>query len=515
MLLAALGLGALAAGGGAAVLARPPRRRSAGDLALHELAPGVFVYRGFFSNSGVLALSKRCVVVDTQVAPLAAARLREQIAARVQLPITHVVNTHYHGDHVGGNASFPEAEIVASADTARLTVERDGERVEYAHTFGLAFERVHAAPPATRTFEGRLDLDLDGERLELFQPGPVETPDACVVHWPARAAVFTGDAIATHDYPWTGVPFLDEGLQPDGKWVAAIRAIRALRPEVLVPGHGPALVGRRRIDARLDLLATLFTELFAAVRGELAKGTPLADMAARVDARLARFRTRSDLKEQVLSQRFAIYKAMNGLLPGRRGKGWWSELRPSVVRRAPPEAIATQLATMTGAELRARAAIASRPVAIALLEAQAARDPKDAAARGQLADVFLDAGLATRPYVDATEYFAAAAASAREALALDPHDRLGLVSLGGVEVWGAMVLAQPMAPGIAKLTRGLDQLSSPSLTGRQRRKAAFFLGKAHQLEGRLDESDRWYRHALPPPARPLFPLVRARLRATP
>jgi glyoxylase-like metal-dependent hydrolase (beta-lactamase superfamily II) len=492
--------------------ARPRRWASSGDLQLHRLAADVYLYRGFFSNSAVLVLDSAVVVVDTQVSPLAAQRLKDAIAKVTPLPVKYVVNTHYHGDHTGGNAAFPEAEVISTDDCGRYIVERDSERVEYAQTFGLAFAQVHPTRGPTRTFKGSLQLSVGRDVLELHQWGAVETPDACVVVWPARKVVACGDAVSTRDYPYLGVPFLDEGLRDDGQWLGCLTQIRDQQPELLLAGHGPALVGRRRIGARLNLLLQLKRDLLNETRRELAAGGSVAQIVERVDARLAHYRRRGDLFERTVSQRFAIYRCINNLSPERKGRGWWHELRPSVIRRAgPAELVQHDALTRTGDEVIALARRSRRALAIALLERWLEGHPDDARAHASLAVIFLEGFGATRPSVDGTEFVVAAGRAARAAAELDPHEPLALLVLGAVEVFGAMVLAQPMASGIAKLETAL---ASP-LSVSDQRLGQFFLGKAHQLELRPEDSDRHYRRLLPAWARPLYPLIRERLRAYP
>lgn len=499
---------------GAWRVSRPPPARS-GDLEMRRVVDGVWLYRGYFSNSAVLVLPAGVVVVDTQVSPLAAQRLRTAVEQVTKRPIRAVVNTHYHGDHTGGNALFPEAEIVATADCARYVVERDAERIEYATTFGLSFQAIHPTIPPTRTFQGRTELKVGDDTLELLQLGRVETPDACVLWWPARRVVCCGDGVATVDYPYLGVPFLDEGLRDDGSWIGFLRAIIELKPVALVPGHGPALVGEEVIRARLELLISLMTDLMGAVKRELAAATPPRELVEKVNRELRRYPGRKDLTEYTVSQRFAIYRCLNNLLPERKGKGWWHELRPSVVRRAPADQVAAELAgtrdpSSRAAELARRNA--ARPLAVALLEEWTRQHPDDAKAWAQLADIYFDSSAGVSPTVDATEFIALTAQAAQRALAVDPAVQLGLLHGGVVEVFGGMVLAQPMASGIAKLEAALEP---GGLTRRQRQKALFFLGKAHQMERRDGESDRYFRRALPAWLRPLYPLLRARLRAYP
>jgi len=486
-------------------LSRPPRFRGAGDLHLQRLGEGVYLYRGYFSNSAVLVFPHGVVVVDTQVSPLAAQRLRKEIERVTQKPIRYVVNTHYHGDHTGGNALFPEAVTIGTEDCLRYVHERDDERREYAETFGLTFDHFHPTVPPARTFSGRLVLDDLGEPVEILQLGRAETPDACIVHVPSRGVVVSGDGVATTHYPYLGVPFLDEGLRDDGEWLHFLAGIRKLRPRILLPGHGMALVGEDRIAARLELLSSLFRDLITAVKRELAAGTPIPVLVERVDRELAHYTRRAELLEYTVSQRFAIYRCVNNLLPERKGRGWWHDLRPSVIERERPRVDTTE-------DPGVLAARGQRPLAIGILEQRVERNSDDAAAWAQLADVLFDGARSVRPKVDSTEYIAASARACREALARDPNAPLALLNLGLVEVFGAMVLAQPMTRAIEKIERAL---ASRALTANQRRKGHFFLGKAHQMELRLADADAWYRRALPWAMRPIYPLLRERIYAYP
>lgn len=491
-----------------------PTGRQSGDLQLYRVTDGVYLYRGFFSNSAVLVLSDCVVVVDTQITPRAGERLRQAIARVTDRPVTHVVNTHYHGDHAGGNGAFADCEIIATAETARYVDERDDERLDYARTFGLIFQDVPVVAPPTRTFSGELELDVGGERLRIFQAGRVETPDACVVYWPRREVLLCGDGIATVSYPYLGVPFLDEGLRDDGEWIGFLRRMQALDPEFVLAGHGTALIGKERINRRLELLIALYTNLFAAVRAEVARGTPLPELVPAVDRRLQVYATHPDLQQNTVSQRFAILRAYNSVHPERRGRGWW-ELKPSVVTRAPAAAVAAELAGMGFAQLQERArqlAPKQLPLAHSLVEGWIARHPDDAAAYALLAELLFAGSARIQPVVDATEYIKLATAAAERALAIDPGQPLGLLMLGALEIWSAIVLAQSMDRGLARLQRAL---ATTSLSRPQRRLGQFFVGKAHQYELRDAESDLALAQVLPGWLRWLYPLVRKKLRATP
>lgn len=511
-----LGAGALAAAGlGFGALWRKVGGTT-GDLRLHRLAPDVWVYRGFFSNSAALVLPEGVAVVDTQTTPAVGARLRGQIARVTPRPVRWVINTHYHGDHVGGNNAFADAEIVAPEETARLVVERDQERVEYCHTFGLLLQDVPAVRRPDRTFRGRTTLESGGETLEIMQLGRCETPDAAVVWWPSRRALMAGDGVATDQYPWLGVPFLDEGLQADGEWLRYLDGIAALRPRVLIPGHGRPLVGERHIQARLELLRRLLGELLETVRGELAKGAELPAVVERVDQRLAPFRLRPDLVERVVSQRFAIYRAINSLSPERRGRGWWQDLRPSAIRRAPPAELEAALAGLPEEAVPGRAAEAlaagERPLALALLERHLARHPEDGPAWALLSEVQVASAFSTKPIVDGMEYARHAAQSTTRALELVPDHPLARLNRGVLEAWSALVTGQDVDGPVAHLQAAV---ASGALTRAQEQRACFFVARALDAAGREAEAAPWFARLLPWPLRWLGPLLLPRLRTLP
>jgi cyclase len=485
------------------------------DMRLHRLAPDVYVYRGFFSNSAVLVLPRSVVVIDTQTNPRVAERLKRQIALVTDRPIKHVINTHYHGDHVGGNQAFPEAIVIAPEDTARFVHERDQERVEYCHTFGLHLQEVPVVRPPDRTFRDHTTLEIDGETLELAQLGRNETPDACVVFWPARKVAVVGDGVATDQYPWLGVPFLDEGLQDDGQWLGYLAAIGERRPEVLIPGHGAPLVGGPVIQARLTLLRALLTDLLEAVRVEIRAGTPFREGVERVDAKLAHYRRRTDLAERVVSQRFAIYRAWNSVDPSRRGQGWWADLRPKVLRDVPEAELDGLRSGLDSVAIRRKAttlAGSDRPLAVALLRRHLAENGDDTAAWVTLSSLALGGAVRTRPIVDATEYVNAAGPAAARALALEPSNPIAALNQGIVEVWGALVTGQPMD---APVTRLQAAVTGRGLSFAQRMLGRFFLAKAHQAEGRDAEADRWFSALLPGPLAWFAPVLVPRLRTYP
>jgi glyoxylase-like metal-dependent hydrolase (beta-lactamase superfamily II) len=86
--------------------------------------------------------------------------------------------------------------------------------------------------PPTRTFDGTLELDVGGRRVELIEVGPAHTPGDLIVHVPDERVVFAGDLMFVGVTPimWVG---------PVENWLAGLDRIIELTPRAVVPGHGP------------------------------------------------------------------------------------------------------------------------------------------------------------------------------------------------------------------------------------------------------------------------------------
>jgi len=220
-------------------------------MELREIAPRVFAClqeeRGLgTSNSGLVNAGGGLVVDTFWDLP----HTRELIAQYTRVwdaPARRVLNTHHNGDHAWGNQLFAGAEILGH----RKCAENFGrERPEYMQMLkGQAgsenpvlrmlaerlapwdFTGVELVPPTT-LIDDRLDLDLDGLRVELRWVGPAHTGGDVIVHLPRERIVFTGDVLFRLCTPigWDGT---------FDRWIAALDEIVALAPALVVPGHGP------------------------------------------------------------------------------------------------------------------------------------------------------------------------------------------------------------------------------------------------------------------------------------
>lgn len=229
-----------------------------------EAALGSPANRNFISNAGFVVTPAGVVVIDALGSPQLARDLLDAIAQITPLPVTHVVVTHYHADHIYGLQEFRRrgARILAhrgaleylNSETARMRLEVS--RKELAPWVDGSTELVHA----DEWLQGPRELVLGGTRLVVRPVGPAHTPEDLVVSLPAEGVLFAGDMVFRGRVPFVG--------QADSRqWIAALETLLAMDPKVVVPGHGPMSTSvRQDLELTRDYLAYLRTTMGAAAR---------------------------------------------------------------------------------------------------------------------------------------------------------------------------------------------------------------------------------------------------------
>lgn len=202
--------------------------------ATHVAGP-VYMLVGRGGNIGVSSGPDGALLVDDQFAPLAD-RIRAALVeigrdARASEP-RFVLNTHYHGDHVGGNVAFgPEATIVAHANVRRRLSTRQ-ERPDGSVTEPLPEEGLPVI-----TFGDSVSIHFNGEEIRALHPGRGHTDGDAVVFFTGSNVVHMGDDFFAARYP-----FVD--LAAGGSVQGLERAVAAVLEQVpgdarIIPGHGP------------------------------------------------------------------------------------------------------------------------------------------------------------------------------------------------------------------------------------------------------------------------------------
>jgi glyoxylase-like metal-dependent hydrolase (beta-lactamase superfamily II) len=267
-----------AAGGVAASRQVVPQKVSASAWFVQgETALGSQANRNFISNAGFVVTPAGVVVIDALGSPELARELLAAIHRITPLPVTHVILTHYHADHIYGLQEFKKAG-------AKIIANRHGLEYMNSETAAnrLVASRADLAPwvnadthlvPADQWLDGAFDLVVGGVHFLIRPVGPAHTPEDQVVFVPSERVLFAGDVVFRGRVPYVG--------QADSRhWITALDELLKLDPLVLVPGHGP-----KSTTAREDLQLTrdYLVYLRESMRQAAVDMTPFEEAYAKTD----------------------------------------------------------------------------------------------------------------------------------------------------------------------------------------------------------------------------------------
>ena len=197
-------LGVVAAAGLVSIAVTAPTAQQ-GEMVVEveRLQENLYVLRGGGGNSSAFITSDGVVLIDTKVAGWGQP-LIDRIAELTDNPVTTIINTHAHFDHVSGNVEFPASiDVVAQTTTARLMDEWN--RVTgIPRDFPDVFETSGGQGLPTQTFDDRLTLGSGDDQVDLYYFGRGHTGGDTWVVLPALRVMHAGDM-----FPGKQVPIMD------------------------------------------------------------------------------------------------------------------------------------------------------------------------------------------------------------------------------------------------------------------------------------------------------------------
>lgn len=204
--------------------------QDAPELKTTALTENILVISGGGGNSAALNAVDDILVIDVMV-KRAAQVYRELLASQWPGDIAYVINTHYHGDHTGGNTLFgEEATIIAHTNVLkRLSTEQgSGDRI---------VPPLAAVGQPVITFDETLAINLNGVRLELKHYPHSHTDGDITVLFTKANIVHLGDLCFGLNFPYVD---LGSGGDVFGLVETYAKLIKDLPPDVtVIPGHGP------------------------------------------------------------------------------------------------------------------------------------------------------------------------------------------------------------------------------------------------------------------------------------
>jgi cyclase len=212
----------------------------------------VYMLEGSGGNIAASIGDDGIVLVDAEFAPLVP-KIKAALAKISKKPVRFLINTHWHGDHVGGNAGM--------ADTAAILAHENVRKRMQSGAFIAAINRkVEPAEPRALpvlTFHDGVTLWLNGEPVRALHVPPGHTDGDTVVFFTKSNVVHLGDDFVTY-----GFPFVD--LNSGGSVRGMVAALDELIPQIpadakIIPGHGPVstLADVKKFRSTLDEIVVL------------------------------------------------------------------------------------------------------------------------------------------------------------------------------------------------------------------------------------------------------------------
>lgn len=238
---------AIALGWAQAALAQ--RDFSKVEIVTTPLGDGLAMLVGAGGNIGVSTGPDGVFLIDDQFAPLTD-KIRAAVAELSDQPIRFLVNTHWHGDHSGGN------ENLGRGGTLIMAHDRVRDRLRSDHVMSDG-RRVPASAESAWpvvTFDDGLTLHLNGQTIEVRHVEPAHTDGDSIVRFVEADVLHLGDTFFAGRYP-----FIDtsSGGRIDGVIAAIDRALDLCGPETrIIPGHGP-LSGPADLRASREMLVSI------------------------------------------------------------------------------------------------------------------------------------------------------------------------------------------------------------------------------------------------------------------
>jgi cyclase len=228
------------------------------EIKVTKVAGNVYMLEGSGGNIGVSVGADGILIVDDEFAPLAD-KIKAALKGLGEGKLKFILNTHWHGDHTGGNVVFgPEAPIIAQTNVRKRLAEGSN----------APNRNVKPAPKEALpviTFDQSVSIHFNGEEIRVIHFPHGHTDGDAVIFFTGSNVVHMGDDFFSGMFPFID---LDSGGDVDGYVKNAGEVITKVPANVkIIPGHGPLST----IDD-LKRFHRMLTETTGIVRKKMAEG---------------------------------------------------------------------------------------------------------------------------------------------------------------------------------------------------------------------------------------------------
>ncbi|HEX6505908.1 MAG TPA: MBL fold metallo-hydrolase [Terriglobales bacterium] len=209
---------------------------SKAQMKVTRVAGNVYMLEGADAgNIGASVGDDGIVIVDDQYAPLAE-KIHVALKGITDKPVRFVINTHYHGDHTGGNSYFQKNAPIIAHDNVRKRLEQGGVAGNGSSVHMEVKPAARDALPII-TFDHDVTVHLNGEDIRALHFPAGHTDGDSMIFFPKSNVVHMGDDFVTYGFPFIDV---DSGGSINGMIDALDKVVSQLPADVkVIPGHGP------------------------------------------------------------------------------------------------------------------------------------------------------------------------------------------------------------------------------------------------------------------------------------
>lgn len=239
------------------------------EIKTQKLNDSTYMLVGAGGNMGLSIGEDAVFLIDDQYAPLTP-KIEAAIKALTPKPVTFVINTHWHGDHAGGNVNMGKAgALIIAHDNVRKRLSSD----QFNELFKSSTPPMAKAGLPVVSFSQDVTFHLNGEEIFAFHVPKAHTDGDAIIHFRKGNVIHTGDTYFNGLYP-----FIDysSGGTPDGVIAAADRVLAIADDNTkIIPGHGP-LSNKAELKVYREMLATVTGRIKALLK----QGKKLDDILA-------------------------------------------------------------------------------------------------------------------------------------------------------------------------------------------------------------------------------------------
>jgi len=220
------------------------------EIKTNKLTESIYMLEGSGGNIGVLVGNDGIIIIDDQFAPLTE-KIKTALSKISNKPVRFVINTHFHGDHAGGNENFgSQGAIILAHDNVRKRLSAD-------YLFEALKQTQKASPYEALpkvTFADSVTFHMNGETVHVFYAKNAHTDGDVIIHFKESNIFHCGDVFVLY-----GFPFIDQGAggSIDGMIKAVERLITVTNDQSrIIPGHGAMSTKKDLIDYK-NMLVTV------------------------------------------------------------------------------------------------------------------------------------------------------------------------------------------------------------------------------------------------------------------